>query len=217
MGKSHRTVFMRPPDHLIMTRTYYTIASVFNGHVIDIVGEGKGSETTPCSKHYAPGNDQQCWELVTPIVGFPAGWFQIQNVGTGGLLRHTYLHNPATIRPPPICQRPSQYRESWEFQWTLVHTTCHNTDTAAGSNSWRIINRLTRAHLSPRFWVITPKTLPGHGSDLDWQLDLDPSYNWKIRNWRSSCLLEERKGIHPNMTVMRCDDQKFTMQGGNKS
>lgn len=146
-----------------------------------------------------------------PAVSFPPGWFQIENSGTGDLLSHTYTCNPPVLQPPPHPQRPSQFRESWQFQWALAHSWCYDISVGADINSWRIINRLTRIALSPRFQPQTQQTLRGHGLDLDWELELDSAYNWKIRNHANSCFLRQ------SGAAVACDERKFSMAGGCKS
>lgn len=148
---------------------------------------------------------------------FPPGWFQIQNSGTGDLLSHTYTCNPPVLLPAPESLRLSEYRESWEFQWTLAHSWCYNMHVGAYINSWRIINRLTRVGISPRFGDETPETLSGHGHEFDWELELDPSYRWKLRNRATSCFLRQAGVEGSTRKSVVCDEKMFTMEGGSKS
>lgn len=170
----------------------------------------------PRSQKYVAGNDQHCWEFVTPIVGFPAGWFQIQSIGCGHFLSHSYCFNTPILLPLPDSPRPSQYRESWEFQWALAHSSCFDSGSMP-ANSWRIINRLTNRHLSRRFTIKTPQSFSEGGDDLLWQLELDPSGNWTIRNRVTSYLLEQGSSSRGGGTAVTCDDRKFTQAGGGKS
>lgn len=192
-----------------MVRLYYTISSVFTGQVIDIKGSGSGAELH--SQKYVPGNDQHYWEFAVPIVGFPPGWFQIQNVGTGHLLSQNYPWNPPILFPPPSPQKASQHRETWGFQWCLVHE-------GSAANSWRIINRLTGQLLSPRFSrVDSPRTLAAYDEDREWSLQPDPSRNWIIKSRVTSFLLERGSYNSGGGTAVTCHDSKFALNGGKKS
>lgn len=152
-----------------------------------------------------------------PTVSFPVGWFQIQNAGTGDLLSHSYLWNSPVLLHPPSSPIPSEYRESWEFQWTLAHSWCYDMNVGAYINSWRIINRLTRKPLSPRFEAQTPQNFKGYNKNLDWELELDPSYNWKLKNRFTSCLLRQTSVPRGGGTAAMCDNRMFTGEGGNMS
>lgn len=165
------------------------------------------------SQRYIPQNDLQYWQFVIPTVSFPTGWFQIQNAGTGDLLSHSYPWNPPVLLQSPSSSRSSEYRESWEFQWTLAHSWCYDMSVGAYINSWRIINRLTRGYLSPRFDVQKPQNLKGHNKDLDWELELDVSHNWKLKNRVTSCLLRQTSIARGGGTAAMCDDRRFTMEG----
>lgn len=110
----------------------------------------------------------------------------MRQVGSDYLLSHTYRWNPPLLRLLET-PRPCQFRESWEFQWTLAHSSCFGQ--SKGANSWRIINRLTGWHLSPRFSIANSQTLKGHGGDWDWQLELDSAGNWTIKNLATLCFL----------------------------
>lgn len=191
-------------------RTFYTIISVFNGQVVDI----DGSITKLHGQTYVSGYGQHCWEFVTPVVGFPPGWFQIQNVGTGHLLSHTYPYNLPVLLPPPALPKPSQYRESWEFQWVLVHSKGHNSNTTSPRNAWYIRNRLTGAHIRSQLGVTI---LVDRYQDLEWQLELDPLCNWKIKNRASFCLLEQTNIPRGGGAAATCNSEYFTLEGGNKS
>lgn len=169
------------------------------------------------SQKFIPGNDAHYWEFVIPTVTLPPGWFQIENSRTGSFLTHTYTCNPPVLLPSPRSPLPSEYRESWEFQWTLAHSRGYDIDVSASLNSWRIINRLTRVPLSPRFAVQTPQILKGHGRDLSWELELDPSYNWKLRNRVTACFLGQSSQSCGEGTAVVCDEKVFTMGGGMKS
>lgn len=167
---------------------------------------------------YLAGNDQHCWEFVTPIVGFPPGWFHIESAKTGDLLSNTYRHNPPILLPPPSSLKPSQYREAWGFQWTLDHSGRHNDPaTKTPRNSWRIVNRLTRIHLSPQFIVVLPQALADFHGNLDWQLELDPSCNWKIKNRKTSLFLEQTNTPRAGGTAVACDDRVFALERGSQS
>lgn len=168
------------------------------------------------SQNFVSDNDSHCWELVIPTVNLPA-WFQIQNSGTGNLLSHTYLCNPPSLLTPPRLLPPSEYRESWEFQWALAHSQGYEISINAYLNSWRIVNRLTRAPLSPRFEVQTPQTLKGHNKDLAWELELDPTYNWKLRNRESGCFLSQSAIPCGDGTAASCDEKVFTKGEGWQS
>lgn len=168
------------------------------------------------SQKYVPGNDQHCWEFVIPTVSFPPGWFQIQNAGSGELLSHTYPWNPPVLQPPPSSPQPPQYRESYQFQWTLAHSWCYHLGVGPDINSWRIINRLTRNSLCSQFTPYTPGTIRHHNQDLDWELELDPSYNWKIRNRSNSCYLAQSIAPPDSGTTVVCNEKRFT-RGGSKS
>lgn len=186
--------------------------NVFSGQVI----AAQDNSNEPHSQKYVTGNDRHCWEFMIPTVRFPPGWFQIENSTTGNLLSHTYSWNPPVLLPPPSSPRLSEYRESWEFQWTLAHSRSYDGNIGAHINSWRIINRLTREALTSGFPVHTPETITVLHKDLDWELELDQSYNWKLRNRFTSCLLRQSSTPRGEGTAPLCDEKLFT-KGGAKS
>lgn len=188
----------------------YAITNVFSGFVLAV----QDDHVELHSQKYIPGNDQHCWEFVIPTVSFPPGWFQIQNSGTGKLLSHTYSWNPPALLPPPNLPQPSQYRESYQFQWTLAHSWCYDHRVSAYINSWRIINRLTRDSLCGKFTPYSPETIRHLNQNLDWELELDSSYNWKLRNRSNSCYLAQSIAL-PDSVV--CDEKIFAAKGGSKS
>lgn len=191
----------------------FAISSIFNGHVIAAEDDSSGIH----SQKHNHEDHLHSWDFVIPTVMFPPGWFQIQNSGTGELLNHTYACNPPILLRVPDSPQQSEYRESWQFQWTLAHSRCYDTAVGSDINSWHIINRLTHTHLSPRFGDETPETLAGHGHELDWELELDPSRNWKIRNRVTSCFLRHSGVRDGEGSSVLCDEKRFTMDGGTKS
>lgn len=210
---------------LYRTRDYYHLTSVYNGQVLDVVD---GSSGAMChSQNHVAGYDQHCWELVTPAVGFPPGWFHIQNSSTGNLLSHTYLHNPPVLLPAPDSPKASQYLEGWQFQWAAYHPKFWDSDTTSAKNLWVIVNRLTRAVLINKGWEIEDTPLgsivawpPNNGwlwPDAKWKLELDTSCNWKIINSLTSCFLEQTQVQKGSGMEVVCVDKRFTTKGGNKS
>lgn len=141
------------------------------------------------------------------------GWFHIESTTTGQWLSQMYRYHAPALVSPPIHMKSSQCRDSWGFQWTLIHPACYDKPETTGRNVWYIKNRLTGTLLSPRFQGIRPETLEGHNKDLVWQLELDQSNNWKILNLATSCFLEQ---IGTGGEVMCCS-QTFQLQGGRKS
>lgn len=177
------------------------------------------------SQNHIPGYHQHCWEFVTPVVGFPAGWFHIENASTGNLLSQTYLHHPPVLLPPPP-PRPSQYSEGWQFQWSVYHPTLWSPKWDMIKNSWVIVNRLTRGILINKTWEIEGiplgsvtawKPVGGLWPDAIWKLELDSSYNWKIINHITSFHLEETQVKGGEGKELTCVDSKHTAKGGNKS
>lgn len=174
---------------------------------------------------YVPGYDQHYWEFVTPVVGFPAGWFHIENANTGYLLSQTYLHHPPVLLPPPL-PSPSQYAKGWQFQWSAYHPTFWSSDRNVLKNSWVIVNRLTRGVLINKTWEIEDISLGsvtawqpvgGIWSDAIWKLELDSSHNWKIINTVTSFHLEQTQVQNGEGRELTCVDSKHTKKGGNKS
>lgn len=196
------------------TRIYYTLTNVSNGHLLDIRTTGSGGSEEPWGfcQEYILGRVQQRWEFVVPKVAFPCGWLQIQNLEIGALLSHTYLSNPPVLVDPCPTTLPTQYREAWDTQWTLIDARTYAPDSlcATGINQWCIRNRLTKAFLGgteykcnglPKDVVTAMETnlLPVGGgtkfkeginiSEYTWGLELDLDNNWIIINRSSSYLL----------------------------
>lgn len=208
---------------LIDIRAFYCITSVYNGQSLDVVD---GSSGALChSQDHIPGHDQQCWELVTPVVGFPPGWFYIENASTGNLLSQTYLHHAPVLLPPPA-PRPSQCIESWQFQWAAYHPTFWYPKLSAVKNSWVIVNRLTRGVLVNKTWEIEGVSLGSVTAwqpvgclwqDAIWKLELDQSCNWKIINHITSFHLEETQVRCGDGMQVVCVDSKHMGKDANKS
>lgn len=216
-GKYPSPQSVLPQKANIFIRVYYNLVSVFNNHVIDINTSKTVDPSFPIhGQVYRPQYDQHCWEFVIPVVSFPPGWFEIQNVGTGDLLSQKYLYNSPVLLAPPESPKPCQDRDSWQFQWTLIHSKYYDRKYAGGRNSWRIVNRLTGAGLSYFFGNITPEEHPHHPSSFTWKLELDPSCNWKIASIASSCFLEQSSTAGPGAAPV-CGQQKFVLKGGAMS
>lgn len=192
----------------------YNISNVLNDKVVDIHGVNPKSGAWVNIQPFAPDRSQNRWEFTIPIVGFPPGWFHVQNVGSGQLLSHDYVHNPPLLLAPPEALVESQHREQWQFQWTLCHSKCFKPGTAGERNSWYIVNRLTGAPLSPDFGNMKEADFAGREDNLAWKLELDSVCNWKITNRTTSCLLEQSDS---SASGLRCLDRKFTQADGHQS
>lgn len=192
---------------------YYNLVNVLNNKVLDIHGPDPNPGAWLNTQTFAPDRSQNCWEFIIPVVGFPPGWLHMQNVGTGRLLSHDYMYNPPLLLAMPDPLVESQHQQQWQFQWTLCHSKCFKPDTAGERNSWYIINRLTRAPLSPHLGNMKDSDFAGREDNLAWKLELDRACNWKISNRTTSCLLEQRRSPVDNV---RCD-QKLTQAGGHQS
>lgn len=190
----------------------YHIFNDFNEKSIDIEGNSRPGFITRTGKRSLPERPQ-CWEFVSPVVGFPPGWFRIQNVHTGDLLRQDYVYNPPTLLPAPHPETQSHLRGQWEFQWTLAHSGCFISSTADQRNSWYIINRLTRGRLSPYFGILHGKRYATHDQDMVWKLGLDASGAWSIVNVKTSCLLQPANVIRPGVTAVDCTERMLIPNG----
>lgn len=194
----------------------YNIVNFLNDRVLDIHGTYPQPGAWVTIQPFSPDSSYNRWEFMIPILGFPPGWFNMQNVRTGHLLSHDYGHNPPVLRPPPNSPVESQHRRNWQFQWTLCHSKCFKFSTASERNSWYIINRLTRAPLSPHF-TMEEKDFAGREDNLAWKLELDSACNWKITNRNTSCLLQQTDTIGSAAGKVGCTDGTFTQAGGRQS
>lgn len=185
-----------------------------------------GSSGALCqSQHDVPGYDQQCWEFVTPVVGFPPGWFHIENASTGRLLSQTYLHNaPVLLAAPP--SRPSQFIESWQFQWAVCHPRFWRPDLSWPKNSWVIVNRFTGGVLRITISdiegislgsLIAWQPIRNLGHSAIWTLELDSHRNWRIINHFTSFHLEETQVHSGEGMQAACVDKRYPEVGANKS
>lgn len=206
----------------VVLRVSYNIVNVLNGKVLDVGSRSSGARCQ--CQTFVPGNDQHCWELVVPAVAYPPGWVHIQNARTQDLLSHTYLYNSPVLEPSPASLRPSQHREGWRFQWTMVHSKSFRPRSAAGRNLWCIVNRLTRGHLENTLWlnkgINAWQTLPSGATGnpiSEWRLELDPACNWKIINSADSSLLEQTSSLRIGGTEVVCVNGSFSLRKGSQS
>lgn len=187
--------------------------------MIDIKDNNAATGAKLHTQRYSRDNEQQHWEFVIPVVAFPPGWFQIQNVDSKDLLSHKYTFNPPVLEPVNPSQLPSQYRETWNTQWTLVDPRLYNKDIAE-ENTWCIMNQLTRGFLnvsqsqiaSMTGWpgVYASRTESSNFSEHRWVLELDPAYNWTIAYHSTSYLLEGTEGHCNGGKQVVCSDNKLT-------
>lgn len=152
------------------------------------------------------------WEFTIPVVGFPPGWFHMQNVRTGRLLSHEYAHNRPLLLERPDFMGEVQHRMNWKFQWTLCHSKCFTPSTASERNSWYLINRLTRAPLSPHLGNMKEQDFASREDNLTWKLELDGMRNWKITNRTTSGVLQQTEKTC-NATLVRCTNATCTEPG----
>lgn len=180
--------------------------NVDNGYVLDI---GPDKKNWCLNQKPDSGRAEQCWEFVLPKVAFPCGWIHLQNSKTGALLSHEYLSTPPILVDPPSVVQPSQYRDGWDTQWTLINVGSYapKSSCTTGPNTWCIRNRLTKAFLSntPKLgitaWESNLLYAAEGGSFKDgidiaeytWKLDLDlgPERYWNITNYSTSCKLAQ--------------------------
>lgn len=132
------------------------------------------------------------------------------------MLRQNYVYNAPMLAPAPNPATQSQHQEQWDFQWTLAHSKCFGS-SADERNSWCIINRRTRARLSPHFGNIKVEHLSGRYNNLAWKLELDTACNWKIINRKSGCLLQQLDVPFNSGKAVGCSDRKFSQKGGSQS
>lgn len=186
--------------------------------VLSIHGDKPVSGAWVNIQPYEPSSLYNRWEFEIPVAAFPPGWFQMLNVGTGTVLSHDYNHNRPLLLPAPESPHQSQHRSDWQFQWTLSHSKCFQPATAGERNSWYIINRLTRAPLTPILDKIDEKDFAARDSNLAWKLELDPACNWKITNRTTSCLLQAPNCARSNNgTPVTCWQKTFTSTSGHQS
>lgn len=188
----------------------YNIVNVLSGKNLDIHGENPNPGAWANMQSISPSRRYNRWEFAIPVVGFPPGWFHVQNVGSGHLLSQDYAHNPPRMLAPPDTLIGSQHRRQWQFQWTLCHSKCFKSNTAGERNSWYIINRLTRAPLSPHCGSMKERDFASREDNLAWRLELDSVCNWKITNRTTSALLQQVKGVGETSGAVFCVDGKFT-------
>lgn len=189
-----------------------------NDKVLSIYGDKPSSGAWVNIQSNEPPNLYSQWEFTIPVAAFPPGWFQMLNVGTGTVLSHDYDHNRPLLLPAPESPRESQHRAHWQFQWTLAHSKCFRSGTAGERNSWYIINRLTRAPLSPIMGKINEKDFASRDDNLAWKLELDPACNWKITNRTTFCLLQASSVPQSDKgTPVMCSQQTFAPTSGHQS
>lgn len=191
----------------------FNIINVLNDKALDIYGNYPHSGAWVNIQPFSPERSHNRWGLEIPVVGFPPGWFHMQNVGSGDLLSHDYGHNSPALLAAPDSPVESQHQRHWQFQWTLSHSKCYKSGTSGERNSWYIINRQTRLPLSPHFGTMEEKDFASRDDKLAWKLELDPLCNWKITNRATSCLLRQMSGKRS----VGCTDQVFTHSGGSQS
>lgn len=194
----------------------YNIVNFLNGRVLDIDGTVPAPGAWVRIQPFSRDRKYNCWEFLIPLVTFPCGWFQMQNVGSGHLLSQNYRHNSPLLLPPPDSPVASQHRQDWQFQWTLCHSKCFKPSTAGERNSWYIINRLTRAPLSPHCGTMDENDFAGREDNLMWRLELSSVGKWKITNRTTSCLLQQKDTLRSTGAEAGCTDQKFTQAGGHQ-
>lgn len=189
----------------------YNIVNVLSAKVIDIHGPKPSPGAWVNIQAWTPDRTSNQWEFVAPVVAFQAGWFHLQNVGTGQLLSHDYAHNAPRLLAAPDSLIGSQHRRQWQYQWTLSHSKCFKSSTANERNSWYLINRLTRTPLSPHFGSMDVSDFAGREDNLAWKLEHDSLRNWKITNRATGCLLQQTG------EAVRCTNSKFTQAGSYQS
>lgn len=185
----------------------YNIASVYDNDVLDIFGGRPSPGAWVDVSGRVLGRRTQRWELVVPVIALPPGWFHIKNVGTGHLLRHDYVYNDAGVLTAPSTLVQSQHREQWQFQWTLAHSKCFKASTASDPMAWCIVNRLTRARLSPDLGKMR-NNYTKRDKDLAWRLEIKTPGVWKIVSCFNGCLLEHTEGSSVPGTTILCNDKK---------
>lgn len=169
-------------------------------------------------------DSQELWEFVIPVVAFPPGWLQIQSVATGDLLSHSYASCPLVLLPPTATPKSSQYRESWNTQWTFIHAQAFGPDFPA-ANTWCIMNRLTRTLIRNVTYLVNGELETGlaaweSGSNdvygRSWKLELDSACRWKIINYETSHLLEQTDKPCGDGKGVICASQSFRRGAKNK-
>jgi len=136
---------------------------------------------------------------MTPV---PVGWHRLQNVGTGHILKHSYLSSLPILVSPIEPKHTSNYRETWATQWAIIHGRAFDNNAAVAS--YVIKNRLTGGFLRPRGTLdpAIPKTAEDtvhacqtlYSSGTLWIPELDGRRNWKIVEAATSNLLGEALG-----------------------
>lgn len=188
--------------------------SVFNDNAINIQDTNLGSLDNPvCASKFRASNRQQLWELVVPITSYPSGWLHIQNEQSRGFLSNDYIHNKPLLLPAPQPAKYSHYREEWGFQWALVQLGFFTPQSTSRRNSFCIVNRLTRVRLSPHFVSVREHSFPAYDQEKAWKLEVDESGKWKIRNIKTSCLLQQMAAIQNGMMAVGCTQQRLTNDG----
>lgn len=159
----------------------YNIVNALNDKVLDIHGVNPQSGKFVSIQPYHFGLSRSHWEFANPIVDYPPGWFHMQNVGTGELLSHANVQYLPVLLPVADPRPESQYRSTWQFQWTLCHSGGFKSPTAGERNSWHIINRLTRIPLCDNY-------------NSPWKLELDTPNSWRLTSRVTSVLLTQSEG-----------------------
>lgn len=195
----------------------YNIVNAFTNRVLDLHGVSPSPDAWINIQPFSAVRSYNRWEFEIPLVGFPPGWFEIENVGSRDLLSQQYDHNTPVLLAPPLIPQEPQYRFQWQFQWTLSHSKCYCSSTKGEPNSWYIINRLTRAPLSPHCGTMAVKDFAGRDNVLAWKLELDGNNNWKIINRSTSCLLRQTATVRGGGTAVCCSDSRFEQSGGRQS
>lgn len=128
--------------------------------------------------------------------------------------------------PSPATPKPSQYRETWGAQWTLIHTQnfAPKFPGITGTNTWCIMNRLTgtllgnvtykskgEEKLGVAAWEFNTGDVLGH----TWKLELDSACNWKIINYKTLFLLEQTNVPLGEGKEVICRDR--TLRRGEKN
>lgn len=186
----------------------YTIVNYFTNGVLDLNGVSPGADAWITVMQYASWRKHNRWEFEIPVIGFPPGWFFVENVSSTDLLSQEYAHSPPTLQAPPSGDVAPQYRSQWQFQWTLSHSRCHTSAAKGEPNSWYIINRLTRLPLSPHCGTMALKDFATRDTVLAWKLELDRNCNWKITNRATSYVLAALG------TAVTCNKDNFALSAG---
>lgn len=193
----------------------YNLVSEYSGLALE---NRTGIFSCPGGMQKVNDSKFQQWEVVVPMTPVPVGWHQLENVGTGHVLKHDYLSSLPTLASPIELKHTSNYRETWATQWAVIHGRA--IDVNATAASYVIKNRLTGGFLRPQGALdpAVPKTAEGtvsawqilYSSGMLWIPELGGRRNWKITDAATSNLLGEALGRpFVGVNTLECRDKQL--------